>query len=285
MGARQLPVRGLRKEWVGGAAGALTAAGLFVVVIEMAQIHPNQQLYFNFLTDRKTPERLYTRYKMDSWNMMARQGYEYLLRQTPAGAINIKRKHLISMARGNLSPMIFPAADRRRLAHDLSRDPDFYLAYGSVAQRLHQGQPEDRFPPVLHRFKVYNNTIMTVSTPDLSWVDPAVADAYRAVHRVATAGAPVARGGGFDAYRHGQRLAWVKEACEPEALMREFRLYLYPADAGHLLDYQQKRGYFELIARGVRLDGKCVGMARLPDFALARVRLGQPGRWEVEVPF
>ena len=31
MGMRQLSVRGLRKRWLGGAAGALTAAGLFVV--------------------------------------------------------------------------------------------------------------------------------------------------------------------------------------------------------------------------------------------------------------
>ena len=77
MGARQLSVRGLRQRWVGGAAGALTAAGLFVVVIEMAQIHPHQYLYFNFLADRKTPERLRTRYVMDYWGMTLRQGYEY----------------------------------------------------------------------------------------------------------------------------------------------------------------------------------------------------------------
>ena len=129
----------------------------------------------------------------------------------------------------------------------------------------------------------------TVSTPDLSRVDPAVAVAYRALHRAATAGEPAARARGFDVYRHGQRLAWVKEICEPGALRREFQLKLYPADPGRLPDHHQKRGYFITSARGARVGGKCLGAARLPDFALARARLGQsvPGGgllWEVEVP-
>ena len=71
--------------------------------------------------------------------------------------------------------------------------------------------------------------------------------------------------------------------------MRQFRLYLYPADVGRLPNHHQKRGYFELGVRGVRLDGKCLGAARLPDFALARIRLGQFAPdggvvWEVEMP-
>ena len=257
----------MRKEWLVGAACALTAAGLSVVVIEMAQIHPHQYLYFNFLVDRKTPERLRSRYAMSHYSM-ARSAYEYLLRQPPAAAINMKRKHF--RPRFSTVRTILPAADRRRFTHDPSRDPDFYLEGGGLGQW--QGHPL-----VLHRFKVYNNTIMAVSTPDLSRVDPAVADEYRALHRAATAGEPVARAGGYEVYRHGHRLAWVKEACEPGALMHPFRLALYPANP---------RGYFKTISvRGARFDGKCLGMARLPDFALVRrVRLGQPGRWEVEVP-
>ena len=62
-GARQLSVRGLRKRWLVGAAGALTAAGLGVVALEMGQIHPNQRRYFNFLADRKPPEQLRARYE------------------------------------------------------------------------------------------------------------------------------------------------------------------------------------------------------------------------------
>ena len=274
---------GLRKRWIGGAAGALTAAGLGVVVVQMAQIHPNQHLYFNFLVDRKTPERLRAWHEMDYWDMTLRQSYEYLLRQTPAVAINIEKKYLDTNHRWDR--MILPAADRRRLVHDPSQDPDFYLSGNSPPKSL----PNDPFPPVLHRLKVYNNTIMTISTPDLSRVAPAVADEYRALHRAATAGEPAVRAGGFDVYRHGDRLAWVKEACEPGALRRKFRLALYPVDADRLPGHHRKRGYFELSARGVRFDGKCLAAARLPDFALARARLEQLAfggwvRWEVEVP-
>ena len=269
MELRQLSAREERKRWVGGAAGALMAAGLGVVVVQMAQIHPNQHLYFNFLVDRKTPEWLRTRYTMDYYLMTLRQGYEYLLRQTPAGAINLHKSL-------NVGKMILPAADRRQLTHDPSRDLDFYLADKGARVWL-SPLPNDSFPPVLHRVKVYNNTILTVAAPDLARVDPAVADEYLALHQAATAGEPAARAGGYEVYRHGKRLAWVKEACEPGALRREFRLAFYPVDAG------RKQGYWTI--HGARFDGKCLGAARLPDFALARVRLGQPGRWEVDIPF
>ena len=244
----------------------------------MAQIHPNQYLYFNFSVDRKTPERLRTRYTMDYHLMAMRQNYEYLLRQTSAAAINLEKKHLYQDL--SLSKMILPAADRRRFIHDRSRDPDFYLDFYLWWRPL----PGDPFPPVLHRFKVYNNTIMTLSTPDLSRFDPAVADEYRALHRAATAGEPVARESGYEVRRHGSRLAWVKEACEPGALRREFLLKLYPVEARFLRHPLWDRDYVEFETYGVRLDGKCLGAARLPDFALTRARLGQPGKWEVEVP-
>ena len=288
MGLRQLPVRGLRTGWRSGAVGALTAAGLCAAALEMAQIHPNQHLYFNFLADRKPPEELRERYETDYWNMMLRQGYEWLLKAAPEAAINMRPRGVMALADINRNVQILPAAARSRFTHDPSRDPDFYL--GSNAINPPPGARKNSFPPVLHRLKVYNNTMLTVFTPDLSRVDPAVADAYRALYRAATAREPAARAGGFDVYLHGSRLTWVKEACEPGALMLPFRLALYPADAGHLLDHHQKRGYFELSAHGARFDGKCLAAARLPDFVLTRARLGQSVLgggmlWEVEVPF
>ncbi len=281
MRLRQLPARGARKEWLGGAACALTMAGLGVVAVQMAQIHPHQYLYFNFFVDRKTPEQLRTRYPMDYWDMAMRQGYERILQHEPASTINMRPQGKVSSPRQiNIHVQILPAAARSRFTYDPDRDPDFYLSGNSPRKSL----PQDAFSPVLHRLKVYNNTIMTVSTPDLSRVDPAVAEAYRALHRAATAGEPAARGGGFDVHLHGGRLAWAKEVCEPGALMRPFWLALYPADADRLPNHRRKRGYYELGVRGVRFDGKCLGAARLPDFALARLHLRQPGKWEVEVP-
>ena len=277
MGLRQLSARGLRRGLLGGAAGALTAAGLGAAALEMTQIHPNQHLYFNFLVDRKTPEWLREQYEMDYWNLMLRQGYEHILQQEPASTINMKApvQHM----------NILPLAARNRFTYDPSRDPDFRLSRGVRRKDL----DKDPFLPVLHRIKVYNNTILTVATPDLSRVDPAVADAYRALHQTAMAGEAVARGGGYEVYLHGDRLAWVKEACEPGALRRKFRLKLYPVEARFLPHPHQERGYIEFEAYGVRFDDKCLGSKRLPDFALDRVRLSQRrgggrGSWEAEAP-
>ena len=283
MRLRQLSVRGLRKEWLGGAACALTAAGLGAAALEMAQIHPHQYLYFNFLADRKTPERLRERYETDYWNMVLRQGYEWILKETPEAAINMRPRGVDALANINHNVQILPPSARNRFTYDPKRDPDFYL--GGSGNTRHSPLLKDPFPPVLHRFKVYNNTMLTVSTPDLSRVDPAVADEYRALHRRATAREPAARAGGFDVRLHGNRLAWVKEACEPGALRRPFRLKLYPVEARFLRHPHQGRGYIEFQVHGVRLDDKCLGAARLPDFALARIRLGQKGRWEADIPF
>ena len=271
MGLRQLSARGLQRSWVGGVACALAAAGLCGAALEMAQIHPHQYFYFNLLADRKTPERLRSRYTMDYYFTTWRQGYEHILRQAPASIINMEPQGQVFAPLVSRNVQILPAAARNRFTYDPARDPDFYLNGNSPRKSL----PQDTFSPVLHRFKVYNNTIMTVSTPDLSRVDPAVADAYRALHRGATAGKPMARAHGYEVYRHGNRLAWVKEACEPGALMSPLRLALYPADASRLPDHRQKRGFFAISALGVRFDGKCLWAARLPDFALARIRLRQ----------
>ena len=282
MGLRQLSARGLRKKWVGGAACALTAAGLGVAALEMAQIHPHQYLYFNFLADRKTPERLRNRYPMDYWDLAMRQGYEYALRQAPsAPAINLKKSLARSMEdQPTHNVRILPAPARARLTYDPTRDPDFYLGNFPL---------DDYFPLVLHQIKVYNNTIMTVATPDLARVDPAVADEYRALLRAATAGEPVARESGYEVYRHGSRLAWVKEACEPGALMRLFWLAFYPVEASRVVPHRQRQGNNIKMISGVRVDGKCLGAAQLPEYAVSRVRLGQrrgEGRelWKVEVP-
>ena len=214
--------------------------------------------------------------------MMFRQGYEHILRQAPASAINMRPRAFPVFADIDRNVQILPAAARSRFTYDPDRDPDFYLESNAISPPLSSivdpGALMDysSLPPVLHRFKVYNNTIMTVSTPDLSRVDPAVAEAYRALHRAAMAGELVTRESGYEVRRRGSQLAWVKEACEPGELLFPFRLALYPANARDVPAPLRKQGYIELGPRGVRVDGKCLGMTQLPDFALDRIRLWQP---------
>lgn len=288
----KLQIRGPRKGVVNGLAYALTAAGLCVVVFQMARIHPHQQVYFNFLADRKTPEGLRGQYETDYWNLSLRQGYEHILRHYPAAAINMRPRGFPLFDKGgneiNQNVEMLPARVRSLFTYDPNRDPDFYL--GGNALQPPPGVPRSDFLPVIHRIKVYDNTIMTLSTPDLSRVAPAVADEYRALQQAATAGEPAARAGGYGVYRRGNQLAWVKEQCQPGDLMPPFWLAFYPADAGHLPRHRREEGYVNAGARGVRVDGKCLAARRLPDYPLARVRLGQRSRdgealWEARVDF
>ena len=288
----KLQIQGLRKGAVNGLAYALTAAGLCVVVFQMARIHPHQQVYFNFLADREIPEGLRGQYETDYWNLSLRQGYEYILRHYPAAAINMRPRGFPLFDKGgneiNQNVEMLPARARSRFTYDPNQDPDFYL--GGNALQPPPGVPRNDFLPVIHRIKVYDNTIMTLSTPDLSRIDPAVADEYRALQRAATAGEPAARAGGYGVYRRGNQLAWVKEQCQPGDLMPPFWLAFYPADASHLPRHRREEGYVNAGARGVRVDGKCLAARRLPDYPLARVRLGQRSRdgealWEARVDF
>ena len=288
----KLQIRGARKGVVNSLACALTAAGLCVVVFQMARIHPHQQVYFNFLADREPPESLRGQYETDYWNLSLRQGYEHILRRSSAAAINMRPRGFPLFDKGgneiNQNVEMLPATARSRFTYDPNRDPDFYL--GGNALQPPPGVPRNDFLPVIHRIKVYDNTIMTLSTPDLSQVDPRVADSYRALQRAATAGEPAARAGGYGIYRRGNQLAWVKEQCQPGDLMPPFWLAFYPADASHLPRHRREEGYVKAGARGVRVDGKCLAARRLPDYPLARARLGQRGRdgavlWEARVDF
>ena len=288
----KLQIRGARQGGVKGLVYALTAAGLCVVVFQMARLHPHQQVYFNFLADRETPEGLRGQYETDYWNLSLRQGYEYILQRSPAAAINMRPRGFPLFDKDgdeiNQNVEMLPATARSRFTYDPNRDPDFYL--GGNALHPPPGVPRSDFLPVIHRIKVYNNAIMTVSTPDLDRVDPAVAEAYRVLHRVTTAGEPAAQAGGYAVYKRGNQLAWVKEQCQPGDLMPPYWLAFYPADASHLPRHRRAEGYVRAGARGVRIDGKCLAARRLPDYPLARARLGQRSRdgealWEARVDF
>ena len=83
----------------------------------------------------------------------------------------------------------------------------------------------------------------------------------------------------FAVYRDGDRLLYLREPCGPRDIDARFLLHIYPADPAVLRGGQRGRGFvnadFDFAASGALFDGKCVAMARLPEYEMERVITGQ----------
>ena len=251
-----------------GLAG-LAAVILAVSAVQMLRLHPYQHLYFNLLVDRATPEYLKNRYEMDYYFTARRESLNYVLDHHPDADIFLAFADPNQLA-------AFPAAQRRRIkpAMEMEADADYYLLHSEDAAVYPPGLPAVMLPPTIYARQVYNNTIMRVVTPDLAQFDAATADAYRAIYRSATAQEPALRNW-FDIYLNESEktLTLVNEDCRPGALRGGFLLRIYPAAAGDLPGpYRyQRQGYVDALLYGVRLDGKCLMRATLPNYDLARI--------------
>ena len=257
---------------VGRAAPALAlAAALAVTTAELIRLHPYQNLYFNRLVDRNTPEYLKTQYEMDYFNTGRLEGYRYILDHHPGATIQQERRVSRNYPWRYLEP--FTAAERRRLRFDPATDADYYVINPVVYSVIPPWSATAPLPPpTLYSRAVYHNTIMSVATPDLSRVAPDVAEGYWEIYRAAARQEPALRAD-FDFYRndHDRTLTLVNEDCPPGALSGAYWLRIYPADAGDLRRYYQRRGYLEAQLHGVRFDGKCLMQATLPDYEIARI--------------
>ncbi len=110
-------------------------------------------------------------------------------------------------------------------------------------------------------------------------------DAYRAAVGGEYGGA--AARSGFDVYRAGDGLVYVKEPCMRANMDAKFFLHIIPADAADLPDARVEVGFdnldFLAADGGEYLGGKCVAVARLPDYGIERIRTGQFVSGEGEV--
>jgi len=101
-------------------------------------------------------------------------------------------------------------------------------------------------------------------------------------------GEPAARSG-FDIWLDGRALTYVKENCDEEAARGRFFLSVFPADLNDLPQSARDAGReheslnFEFARYGGILDGRCVIIRRLPDYAISRIETGQwlPGEGEL----
>ena len=267
-----------RARWRRLGVCGLAALGLAGVAVQMAQLHPHQNVYFNFLVDRKTPEYLRTQYDMAYWGTTTYQALKGLLEQYPDTNIRF------DAFGGNdwHNWYILPAADRQRIHPTNIVSSDFQINFGR--EHAHTGRLWNPVRPIVISRQVYNNTIWSVEAN----TGPA-ADAARAAwlrnYRSITAAPPAARRN-FDLYRDGNNLYYAKEPCVPSDLAATFFLHIYPAEpADHRQSGFENRD-FDFYTFGDIHDGKCLARITLPDYPISRVRTGQyvanqPSLWEV----
>ena len=270
---------GVGLHWLAGAQGnaalrigscGLAAVGLVSTAASMAFLHPNQAIYFNFLVDRKTPERLRTQYAMDYYETTFRQGLEHLLERHPSSPV------YVDMAFNELNSSILPQADRQRVHVSFDQHADFHItnhrphtASGAVLKTL---------APLIYDLKIYNNTVMSVAALDLSLADEIDIEPYRDLYRSAMAGPAIVRSN-YSVHLKERLLTYAKDQCRPMDTRPLFILHIEPADRDDLPDHRKPLGFenweFRFGARGVRFDGKCLATMPLPDYDIARIIIGQ----------
>ena len=234
--------------------GGLAGLGLGLILLQMAQIHPWQHLYFNFLVDRTTPEQLRAQYDLDYWNLAAREGLEYLLAHHP--------EEILTVVVGPRHREILPAAARRRLLlAEEGRRADYALT-----GHIDPSQPDLAFNSRYGR-RLYHNTLIAVRPLDDSRMTPAAVAAYREIYRQAVAEEPIIRAD-YAVYRQGRRLTFVRENCRPEGRAGRFAVKFFPIDPAILPPPFQKYGaHARFHNYPARLGDVCLAVIQLPAYA------------------
>ena len=228
----------------------LAGLGLGLVLLQMAQLHPLQYSYFNFLVDRATPEYLRTQYRLDYWGLAFRNGLEDLLKRHPGEIV-------VALVEGNHRETLPPAA-RRRLPRGGGRNADYELTL------FDPSKPDLAFNSVYRRF--YHNTLIAVRPLDDSLMTPAAVAAYRELYRQAIAGEPISRGD-YAVYRDDKRLTFIRENCPPDSPEAWLGVKVFPHDPETYPDFRRNRAYVAYGNYRVRLGDTCLAVLQMPDYA------------------
>ena len=244
------------------AAYALAALGLAVVAVQMVSLHPMQKEYFGPLVDKAgLDDRWHTRY----WNdVLHKEALETILELQPDGIIFVNRTH---------GKPILPEEDRLRLIPNASF-PSFRIIDGDAGEDAVWSSREVYGRPIVSLIDARDET----------------ADAFRA-RLDAPASDPVASGGGFDIYRDGGELTYIKENCAERDTRGRFALSVFPVNRADLDDKTHERNTlnFDFERYGSIRDGDCVIIRNLPDYPISHIETGQwiPGEnslWGVHIP-
>ena len=281
-------------HWLAGPGGSKTrrlaygaaGAGLACLLAEMASLHPNQQVYFNLLVDRSTPDALAQRFGMDYWRVSNRQALVHLLERHPDGVLHVRDR--TGTVFGNLR--VLEETDRRRILLSPPQTAAFYIVNNLLLQ-------EGVVPsaPVIYERRAYGSAYFVVVAPKLVWgsLRPD-GESYRAAYlSVLEKGRLVARSR-FDLHLLNDALYYLKEDCGPEDTGAWFFLHLFPRNVEDLPAQRRRHGFdnrdFEFDWRGGRFDNACITQEPLPDYPIARIRTGQYVRgggsvvWQADFP-
>ena len=243
-----------------GAYG-LTGLGLGLALLQMAQLHPLQYSYFNFLVDRTAPEYLRAQYGLDYGQLATRAAWEELLAGRPGEVLAVRGP--------DQQAATLPAAARRRLRFAAGRgNADYELLMG---HQLDSSRADLAFNAAYRR-RLYNNAHLVLRPLDSSRMTPAAAASYRELYRQAGAGEPIIRAD-YNVYRQGHRLTFVKENCPPEARDARFvAKMLPPAGAGYSREGERPGAFNN---NRVRLGELCLAVIQLPDYVAGVLIIAQ----------
>ena len=191
--------------WLGRRAGprlaalgrGLAALGVGPAFAWMVILHPHGHVYFNFLVDRKTPERLRTQFDMDFWYVGYMGALEFLLDAHP-GRFPVTGRLADSI-------VMLPAAERRRIADTIG----FSAWFDTLYSPYWRGQ-QPYIRPVYTR-RVFASTLYAITRLE---VDVGANRQYHGDYLRALSSPPVAIAP-FNVHWHDNVLTYLREDCEP----------------------------------------------------------------------
>ena len=254
------PQRLRMKTLAYGAAGA----GFAGIIISMGLIHPNQQVYFNFLADRVTPEHLRSLYVTDYYGHSRRQALEWHSingRALQPGQSAVTGNYASDLL---VYTLALPESARERLGNAAPFD---VVLSGPWTSWFRSGR-------ALHQVEVYENALMIVESQD----------DLREVYEVAQGREPMIDGA-FAVHRIDGALALVMKPCAPAFVKRmSVTLRAFPVDPADLPTWRRGKAFeprgFDLNRYGAYFEGKCVASIPLPAYPIADFEL----RWGLELP-
>ena len=263
----------IRRRWARLAMGGLGLAGAGCTMMEMIDIHPYQNVYFNAFVNKSPPEYLRRQFEMDYFATSNVEALKHLLERRPDSRIDVTAADGYNLL---VTRAIIPAKDRTRLKTALEGTGDYYVTHHAEWNTADFLGPDRPFAPLVYTRQVRNNTLMSVVAVDIAKVEEEIVEKYLKAYQAATAEAPISDGD-VRIFLDGRVLSLVHETCSRRTLSAGVRLKLWrdsrQADA-------PVTSQFDFGAYGILVNGDCWMKIELP---WRPSRLATVGRTETQV--